>query len=202
MNEDWRDGFLFVGNHLALDFVNTRPVIGGDPVEFLTDGAALARWLEASRLIGDGAGKPLAGVWSSRRLGAEVDSVVRFREHFRQALLGMEEGRVPGGAFLEEINRLLARYPRVTQVAKEGRHVKRWPRFAPQAPEDVFGVVADAVADVLTGPDWSKLRKCQSCVLHFLDTSKKGTRVWCSMRLCGNRAKVAAHARRRSQGLR
>ena len=40
-NPDWRDGFLFVGNHLSLDFVNTRPVMNGQPVELLSDWNAL-----------------------------------------------------------------------------------------------------------------------------------------------------------------
>ena len=30
---DWKDGFLFLGNQLALDFVNTRPVQNGEPME-------------------------------------------------------------------------------------------------------------------------------------------------------------------------
>ena len=40
MNNDWRDGFLFLGNNLLLDFVNTRPIMDGQPMEMLTDGAA------------------------------------------------------------------------------------------------------------------------------------------------------------------
>jgi predicted RNA-binding Zn ribbon-like protein len=39
-------------------------------------------------------------------------------------------------------------------------------------------------------------------VLHFQDTSKKGTRRWCSMRLCGNRHKVAAYADRQRRRIR
>ena len=31
-DSDWKDGFLFVGNHLALDFLNTRPVQNGEPM--------------------------------------------------------------------------------------------------------------------------------------------------------------------------
>ncbi len=30
-HSDWKDGFLFLGNHLALDFLNTRPVQNGEP---------------------------------------------------------------------------------------------------------------------------------------------------------------------------
>ena len=28
---EWVDGFLFVGNHLALDFLNTKPILEGEP---------------------------------------------------------------------------------------------------------------------------------------------------------------------------
>src|SRR5207253_10594774 len=34
---DSKDGFLFVGNQVALDFVNTRPVQNGEPMELLPD---------------------------------------------------------------------------------------------------------------------------------------------------------------------
>jgi hypothetical protein len=51
MSKDWRDGFLFVGNQLSLDFLNTRPVIDGKPVELLPDSASLLRWLVATGLL-------------------------------------------------------------------------------------------------------------------------------------------------------
>jgi len=51
MSKDWRDGFLFVGNQLSLDFLNTRPVIDGKQVELLPDSASLLRWLAAAGLL-------------------------------------------------------------------------------------------------------------------------------------------------------
>lgn len=41
---DWKDGFLFVGHELALDFLNTRLVQNGEATELLPDFAALVRW--------------------------------------------------------------------------------------------------------------------------------------------------------------
>ena len=41
------------------------------------------------------------------------------------------------------------------------------------------------------------MRKCESCVVHFLDTSKKGARRWCSMNICGNKVKVANYQQRK-----
>src|SRR6266852_7709812 len=50
-NSDLRDGFLFVGNQLALDFLNTRPVQNGEPMELLPDFSALLRWFQAAKLL-------------------------------------------------------------------------------------------------------------------------------------------------------
>lgn len=54
------------------------------------------------------------------------------------------------------------------------------------AARDYLGLLGSA-------PD--RIRKCasQTCVLHFHDTSRNGTRRWCSMAVCGNRAKASRH---------
>ncbi len=64
-------------------------------------------------------------------------------------------------------------------------------------PEDLFAPLAHSAAKLLAEADRNRVRKCGQCILRFYDTSKKGTRRWCSMQLCGNRLKVAAYARRR-----
>jgi hypothetical protein len=50
-DSDWRDGFLFVGNQLVLDFLNTCPVQNGEPMELLSDFSALLRWFQAAELL-------------------------------------------------------------------------------------------------------------------------------------------------------
>ncbi len=48
---DWKEGFLFVGNELVLDFLNTRPIQNGEPLELLTDFGALLRWFRAANVL-------------------------------------------------------------------------------------------------------------------------------------------------------
>jgi predicted RNA-binding Zn ribbon-like protein len=73
--------------------------------------------------------------------------------------------------------------------------------FDPRRPEDLLAPLSHSAAILFAEGDHNRVRKCGQCVLHFYDTSKKGTRRWCSMRLCGNRLKVAAYAaRQRSSG--
>jgi hypothetical protein len=61
-------------------------------------------------------------------------------------------------------------------------------------------VARDAI-DVLGGSRAARLKRCEGsrCALLFVDTSRSGRRRWCSMERCGNRAKVAAHRRRRKE---
>jgi predicted RNA-binding Zn ribbon-like protein len=61
-------------------------------------------------------------------------------------------------------------------------------------------VARDAI-DVLGGPRAARVKRCEGsrCYLLFTDTSRSGRRRWCSMDRCGNRAKVAAHRRRRKE---
>ena len=65
-------------------------------------------------------------------------------------------------------------------------------------PHQALGSLArDAVR--LFGPDIDgRIRECSAddCRLVYLDTSRSGTRRWCSMQRCGNRAKVRAHRAR------
>lgn len=194
---DWRNGFLFVGNALALDFLNTRPVIEGQPREMLVDVEALAKWLAAAGLVDKGQAARLGRRWKGPRTAATLQELHRLREDLRRAVLSMEAGNAPPSAFIRKINRLLAAHSGVKQVVEGSSGLERREQFPLESPEQVFAPLADAIADVLTGIDRSRLRKCRQCALHFYDTSKKGTRIWCSMNLCGNRAKVAAFAERK-----
>ena len=198
MNNDWRDGFLFVGNQLSLDFLNTRPVLDGEPAELLPDCASLAHWLKAAGLIGAREAKRLERRWSAQPSSIGMLRELReFRESLRQAVLQMEAGSAASPAFIAKVNTLLSDHPYIDEVVQTESGSGRRKRFEPQKPLDILAPVVDSVAALLTMPDKSRLRKCGSCVLHFYDTSKKGTRRWCSMNLCGNRLKVAAYTRRK-----
>lgn len=174
---DWRDGFLFVGNRISLDFLNTRPVIDGKPVELLADDAALLKWLRAVELP---------------KTGEAAAPMREFREQWRAAVLAVEGGKMPSAAFIARLNARLREHPCVDEVVWSGSEWKRERRCP-----DALGAIAADAADLLTSADPARLRQCGNCVLHFLDTSKKGTRRWCSMRLCGNRLKVAAYTDRK-----
>jgi len=55
-------------------------------------------------------------------------------------------------------------------------------------------LLLDAVEAATIGA-WARIRTCAAagCPAVFIDTSRSGTRTWCDMATCGNRAKVRAH---------
>jgi predicted RNA-binding Zn ribbon-like protein len=194
---DWRDGFLFLGNHAALDFLNTRPAINGELVELLPDFDALLRWFQASGLLESAPAAKVKRRWGNSAQSAQVLTTLRgLRENLRRAVLAMEQGKAIPVTIVEELNKLMESHPflcRLKPTPSRAWSLENW--FRPEVPEDLLAPLAYAAAQLLAG-DLTRIRKCANCVLHFLDTSKKGTRRWCSMRLCGNRSKVAAYADR------
>jgi len=194
---DWRDGFLFVGNHLALDFLNTRPVQNGEPMELLSDFDALVRWFQVAGLLrSDAVTKLQRRSGESAASRRTLDAMRRFRERLRKEILAWGGGAEVDCETLEELNRLMAAHPMLSKLQATGSvpSLETW--FEPRQPEDLFAPLAYAAAKLFAEADRNRVRKCGQCVLHFYDTSKKGTRRWCSMQLCGNRLKVAAYAAR------
>src|SRR5260370_1447160 len=62
----------------------------------------------------------------------------------------------------------------------------------------VIDWLVDAAADLICNYDFQLIRSCEgsACCLIFLDRTKGHARRWCSMAVCGNRAKAEAHRAR------
>src|SRR5258708_7810047 len=197
---DWTNGFLFVGNDLARDFLNTRPVQNGKPSELLPDFGALLRWFQAADLLSSREVGSLQRKWGGSASAQRTTQDMRkLRERLRKEILAWEHGGSVQHAILDELNDLMAEHPMRTRLRKNGKSCSRELWFEPREPEDLFAPLAHSAATLFATVDRKRVRKCAQCVLHFHDTSKKGTRRWCSMQLCGNRFKVAAYSTRRRQ---
>jgi predicted RNA-binding Zn ribbon-like protein len=58
--------------------------------------------------------------------------------------------------------------------------------------------IARALADLVCTEDFTFVKACEGppCTLLFVDRTRGRVRRWCSMAICGNRAKQAAHRAR------
>ena len=190
---------FFIADHLALDFLNSIASPKGVPVEWLRDGRDLVDWLEQANVIGPDVA---ARFRRSNDQGAHDGVAGRARE-FRDWLRGfvtrhMGKPLTTGAAkTLGPLNELLAgdtSYPVVEAAGGERalrlRRIRRW-----ESPDELLRPIAGAAADLVCSVDFRLIRACEGfpCTLVFLDRTKAHIRRWCSMAVCGNRAKAAAH---------
>lgn len=204
MTED-RPPPFFVGEHPALDFLNTTATPLGTQVEWLVDGRDLVDWLEQARAIEPSAAARIRGSGSG-----SLDEVARQAREFRRWLRRFVTAHMGKPlratvAAVAPLNELLARdisVPRVEAAGRDaegGRHlvlhrVRRW-----ESPGELLQPIAEAAADLICHQDFRLIRSCEgsACTLLFLDRTRAHSRRWCSMAACGNRAKAAAYRARK-----
>src|SRR5262249_22229300 len=110
-DSDWRDGFLFLGNHLALDFVNTRPAPKGEPVELLTDFRTLLKWFQAAQVIDAADAARLSHLDGDSEKACALAAALSLREKLRRAVLSLEHTKQVPPDIVKEVNRLMASHP-------------------------------------------------------------------------------------------
>src|SRR5260370_4340617 len=107
-DSDWRDGFLFVGNHLALDFLNTSPIQNGEDIELLSDFGALLRWFQAAGLLSTREMANLQLQGESVTARRALEAMRRFREKLGKEVLAWEARAHVHRSTLEQLKQLMA----------------------------------------------------------------------------------------------
>ena len=191
--------FVFIGNHRALDFVNTEVAAEGVPRDLVPDLAALTDWLVHAGALDRQTARRALARWEGKR-GAEA-TVARART-LRSGLRRLADAAAKGHrvprSLVKQVNQLLARGSGVTRIVSEAGGFVARPALRLEEPADLLVPIAEAAADLLCHAELRRIRRCAhpACVLYFLDGTKNGTRRWCDMRTCGNRANAAAYYRR------
>jgi predicted RNA-binding Zn ribbon-like protein len=103
-------------------------------------------------------------------------------------------------AELAPLNRLLERDQAFSRIVSDRsskslalRKERQW-----QTPESLLLPIGEALAGLVCGQDFTDVKACEgpACTLLFADHTRGRKRRWCSMAICGNRAKQAAHRHR------
>ncbi len=194
---------IFIGGAVALDFLNSIATPLDTPVDWLDDGEGYLSWLEQAHLVpGD-----VVRNMRARALPGELDEIAdqarSLREWFR-GFVGRHKGRhltAEALAELAPLNHLLARdetFGRIILSSTGQRRfrlevLRRW-----REPDALLLPVAEALADLVCAEDFSHVKTCEgpACTLLFADHTRGHARRWCSMAICGNRSKQAAHRQR------
>jgi predicted RNA-binding Zn ribbon-like protein len=189
---------------LCLDFANTVSWRGsGRPAERLPAYAEVVRFgLQAGLLSADEARRlQRAALRSPGAAARALQAAIRLREALYRIFAGLAGGHPPRPADLQTLNTYLPEaLNRLQVVPSAGRFGWGW-TGDPLALDRLLWAVARDAAVFLTGGDLSRLRTCANpdCRWVFLDTTRSGTRRWCTMAVCGNRAKLHRFRTRRKQ---
>src|SRR3984885_1710479 len=167
---EWVDGFLFVANRPVLDFLNTKPVLAQGLTELLPDFDALERWLIAAGMVNSAKVKGRLRGWrQTADAGGFLKELVAFRERLRSAVLRLEAGATPSDDFVREVNARLLQNPPHTTLRKRDGRIVMGQYFDPQQPSDLWAPIIQGTAELLSETQTERLRKCESCVVHFFD---------------------------------
>lgn len=199
---------IFVGDALGLDFLNSIATPVDTPVDWIDSGEGLLHWLAQAELAPADALKTIR----AQALPGELDKVAAqardLREWFR-GFVRKHKGRsliLENLGELEPLNRLLERDEMFSRIVPQPekkslalQKARRW-----RSPEALLLPIGEALARFVCTENFSHVKACEgpACTLLFADHTRGRARRWCSMAICGNRAKQAAHRERRKSGQR
>jgi predicted RNA-binding Zn ribbon-like protein len=170
---------------LVQSFVNTRNVMRG--YDLLEDIGGAAGWL-AERGLLDG---------DVQLSGEDRDRLVEFREGLRGLLLAHNGGSVGEGAGV--LNEMAEDALLRVRFDEEGV-----PGLMPVGSGSAVGGVTARLLVAAVGASsegtWRRLKACRNevCTWAFYDASKNRSGSWCTMDVCGSRAKMRAYRRRKA----
>lgn len=194
--------YLWIANHPALDFLNTELIQNGSRTDLLRDFQHLAEWLELAGLLAGINSAQVVARFGSRERTRAWEDAQQLRVAIRTVVEQRACGKRASQSALDVINDYLMLDAGSVRLASTSAGIER--RFERELREasQLLQPLAQAAGDLLCDGDPALIKPCanHACILYFYDTSKNHGRRWCSMDLCGNRTKVAAHYKRNRGG--
>lgn len=181
----------------ALDFVNTLELQRDGLVDRLADAETALRWLQQHELLHRETLDALLAAYAGDDEDRLLRRIRRLRAALREVLDATVERRLPAQSALGDVNRAL-RTQYVQELLPAPNGVSLDHRHEGDPVEGALSRLAEAIAREVTSAEQERLRICANdqCRWVFKDDSPGARRKWCSMAVCGNRAKVARHRRR------
>lgn len=179
--------FYVIGNNLALDFINT---INHD----LTLENLLS-WAVAVNLVKASEAQDFSGKWNE----AQMPEISLFRERLRETVINLVNKKKLSSEEINWINRILREKGGYSELSVTGEGFSKSIKIVLSEPNKILIPITESFVDLICYGQLDFLRKCErtECILYFYDTTKNHKRRWCSMAICGNRAKAAKFYRKK-----
>ena len=179
-----------VGDHLAMDLLNTEARVDGQTVDY---------WLSGEDVLGWLAGHGIASA-DPVDLAALLTRAKTLRSLVRRLIEERKADRLGDIAGLDAYLHAHVSAPHLARDSDGGLTLTRLVRADPVS--SMLGAVAEAAAQLLVEGDFDLVKQCEhpECILWFYDRTKSHKRRWCSMALCGNRHKAAQFRKKAARG--
>lgn len=181
-----------VGGHPALDFVNSVHHWESDPPpDYFENFDDFLDWSGELGLLDENACRHFRA-----RPAPEKKSAFRRLHALRCALhdvfASIASGKPVARPALEDLDDMLRLSIPWRQLQAEGEGIRACWSCADSPAYVALGPVAWQAADLLENCCIDRLKECpgEHCGWIFIDASKNRSRTWCSMKTCGNAAKV------------
>ncbi|SAL25364.1 PF07336 family protein [Caballeronia cordobensis] len=198
---------MFLADAPGLDFLNSIATPVDEPVDWIGDGEGLLSWLEQAGLVP----VDVLAHMRANAAPAELDEIAAkargLREWFR-AFVQKRKGKPLSAKDLGELaplNGVLQRDEQHGVIVADANAPgglafgmqRRW-----TSAESLLMPIVETLAKLVCEEDFTYVKACEgpTCTLLFADHTRGHARRWCSMAICGNRAKVAAHRARLKEG--
>ncbi|MGO8960848.1 MAG: CGNR zinc finger domain-containing protein [Streptosporangiaceae bacterium] len=174
-------------------FINTLDI--EQSIDELPDPAALRAWLDQAGLCADSDGRSRAVT------AADLAAAIKLREALRKVLrshvthVRARAQADPAPDVAAELREISARLPTRLEVGDDG---KIWPAAAGSGIDAALARILLIAAEAATLDSWDRLKVCSAddCQWAFYDRSPTRNGCWCSMQICGSRAKSRAYRSR------
>jgi predicted RNA-binding Zn ribbon-like protein len=179
--------FQLVGGHPVLDFLNTiHDWTVAAPRDYLALPADAVRFGAAAGLLSPS---------EARRLGptlgpGELRKLRSLRNMLARICRTLSAGETPAPVDREALTAMRVQVARSSITRMEGGRLVAELPVARAAAATLRLRIAAGASELLASDRVERLKTCPGCGWFFLDTSKNGSRRWCSMAMCGSTEKA------------
>lgn len=190
---------IVIADDSALDFVNTKCAPSGEVIDWIQNGEELVAWLYRVKLIGADDINSINSKFADKELDAVAKKARQLREIFRSVLTGNAFDQEIDVDCVNRLNELASKLTIYQQLVFNDQN--EWVlerKIHWSNAEVILAIIAERIIHLFSLNAKHLIKQCsgENCTLWYRDITKNKRRKWCSMAICGNRAKAAAHRSR------
>jgi predicted RNA-binding Zn ribbon-like protein len=192
-----------IGGELCVDFANTLYGHSGAPIhEYLLDYRDLVLWGRHAGILTEKEARGLLqkAHHRSNEAKAAFHRALALREVIYRLFANLARTRPPKAEDLTALHAAWLKALAHSRLFKTSMGFRLdWKNEYPL--DRLLWPIVDSANKLLISEEVQQIKQCKGCDWLFIDRSRNHLRRWCSMKVCGNRAKMRRRHARRKLGM-